>query len=137
LVAFLACERRPADLREWKADDHDRAEEQQKGKGGPSRAAPPSSASASPDPNTTLVDVTWRTQCASCHGPGGKGDGPQGPMVHAADLTRPEWQSSVSDEQITATILNGKNRMPKFEFPAPVLSGLVARIRASRTSAAH
>ena len=128
----LGCDRPPADLREWKPEDHDRAEEQQKGRNAPVRAAAPS---ASADPNATLVEVTWRNQCASCHGATGRGDGPQGPMVHAADLTRAEWQNSVTDEQIAATIRSGKNRMPKFDFPPPVLSSLVARIRASRASA--
>jgi len=136
LTLLAACNRHPADLREWKVDDHDRGEEQQKGRAAPPpRVAP--QGSANPDPTATLVEVTWRNQCASCHGMAGRGDGPQGPMVHASDLTRADWQSSVSDEQIVATIQNGKNRMPKFDFPAQVLTGLVARIRGLRAGAAR
>lgn len=82
----------------------------------------------------TLAEVTWRTQCAPCHGLLGRGDGPQGAFVHAPDLTLPDWQSKVSDAQIATIITTGKNRMPKFDFPADVLSGLVARIRASRAA---
>jgi mono/diheme cytochrome c family protein len=128
---LLACDRTPADLREWTADDHDRAEEPKNGRGAPARVAPPQ-ASANVDPNAALVDVTWRNQCALCHGLLGKGDGPQGIMVHAPDLTRTEWQNGVSDEQIAATIQNGKNRMPKFDFPPEVLRGLTARIRSAK-----
>ena len=131
---LAGCRHTPADIREWKPDDHDRADETQKGRTAPaavqaaSRSAPQSSAS----PTATLVDVTWRTQCATCHGLSGRGDGPQGPMVHAPDLTRPEWLSATSDEQISHTIVTGKNRMPKFDFPPDVVSGLVKRIRASK-----
>lgn len=53
-------------------------------------------------------------------------------MVKAQDLTRPDWQSNVTDEQLVAAITNGKGRMPKFDLPPTLLSGLVARIRASR-----
>jgi cytochrome c oxidase cbb3-type subunit 3 len=80
----------------------------------------------------TLVEVTWRNQCASCHGLIGRGDGPQGPMVHATNLTQPEWQAKVTDQDIAEVIRNGKNRMPKFDFPPDVVAGLVARIRMAR-----
>ena len=53
-------------------------------------------------------------------------------MVHAPDLTRPEWQGKVSNEDIAKVITTGKNRMPKFEFPPDVVAGLVSRIRASK-----
>ena len=92
--ASAACNRTPSDMREWKADDHDRSDEQQKGQG---RAAPPprtaASAAANANPTVTLVEVTWKAQCGPCHGPIGHGDGPQGPMVHAPDLTLAEWQN--------------------------------------------
>ena len=53
-------------------------------------------------------------------------------MVHAPNLTLAEWQAKVTDDQIAEVIRNGKNRMPKFDFPADVVGGLVARIRASK-----
>ena len=76
-----------------------------------------------------LVDLTWRQQCTSCHGPMGRGDGQMGPMVQAPDLTRADWQSKVTDAEMAATIKTGRNEMPRFDLPDPVLSGLVARIR--------
>jgi mono/diheme cytochrome c family protein len=80
----------------------------------------------------TLVEVTWRNQCAQCHGPVGRGDGPQGQLVHAPDLTKADWQEKTTDVQIARTITTGKNRMPRFELPADVVGGLVARIRATK-----
>jgi mono/diheme cytochrome c family protein len=125
-----ACGRTAPDLREWTASDHDQADEQN-----PSRAAPPKTvppAGSVVNPMTALVEIGWRNQCAACHGPLGRGDGPQGPMLKAPDLTSAQWQAKVSDEQIRQVILNGKNRMPKFELPAEVVTGLVARIRAAK-----
>jgi mono/diheme cytochrome c family protein len=127
---LAACSRAPADLREWKPDDHDRSEENTKARAAPAKAQP--SATASANPIVTLVEVTWRNQCAPCHGALGHGDGPQGPMVHAPNLTLPDWQAKVTDQQIAQVIVSGKNRMPKFDFPPDVLGGLVSRIRASK-----
>ena len=127
---FASCSRAAADLREWKPDDHDKSEEIQKGRAAPPPRTQPS-ASASANPMTTLAEVTWRTQCAPCHGMLGRGDGPQGPMVHATDLTLPEWQAKMTDAQIATSIVTGKNKMPRFDFPPDVLRGLVARIRAA------
>jgi mono/diheme cytochrome c family protein len=79
-----------------------------------------------------LVDITWRQQCATCHGATGRGDGQMGPMVHAPDLSREDWQSQVTDAQIAASIKNGKGKMPRFDVPDPVIQGLVARVRATQ-----
>jgi Cytochrome C oxidase, cbb3-type, subunit III len=128
VVVAGGCDRTPPDVREWKATDHDRADEKGTSRSAPSRAQPNGSA----NPNTILVDVTWRTQCTPCHGLLGRGDGPQGPMVRAPDLTAADWQAKVSDQQIAATILNGKNKMPRFDLPADVVTGLVTRIRAAQ-----
>src|SRR6185436_18022060 len=113
-----------------KPDDHDRTELAAK------RQAPPPKTDgqkgSAPNPTLTLVEVTWRNQCSVCHGPVGRGDGPQGPMVHAPNLTSADWQAKVSDQEIARAILVGKNKMPKFDLPADVVAGLVARIRASK-----
>jgi cytochrome c oxidase cbb3-type subunit 3 len=122
------CRRAPPDLREWRTSDHDQQEEQSPNRTAAARAAP----TASANPIATLVEVAWRNQCAACHGPVGRGDGPQGPMLHAPDLTAAAWQSKVTDEQIQQVIANGKNRMPKFELPPDILAGLVGRIRANK-----
>ncbi len=126
LIALLGCDRAPsaANLKDWSPADHD----QEPGRPPPSKMGPKGDAGGTP----TLVEVAWRNQCASCHGFGGKGDGPQGAMFKASDLTRADWQASVKDEDIAATIKNGKGRMPKFDLPDDVVRGLVARVRSFR-----
>jgi mono/diheme cytochrome c family protein len=126
LVAAAACDRPPssAEVKDWTPADHD----------GEKSVGPNSKQGAKGDGGGTpaLVEITWRQQCATCHGAGGKGDGPQGAMFKAADLGREEWQSKVKDEEIGATIQNGKGRMPKFDLPEDVVKGLVLRVRSFR-----
>jgi cytochrome c oxidase cbb3-type subunit 3 len=121
---------RPSDeeIHTWTAADHDHAEETARAASG-AQAAPKGSGG---DDNRQLVELTWRQQCATCHGAIGHGDGPNGPMVKATDLTRDEWQKAMTDEQIVASIRSGKGKMPKFDLPEGVVAGLVQRIRASR-----
>ncbi|AKV02267.1 hypothetical protein AKJ09_08930 [Labilithrix luteola] len=78
------------------------------------------------------MEVTWQNQCSTCHGMQGHGDGPQGPMFKAPDLSREDFQSRVKDDEIASTITNGKGRMPKFEIPDEVVRGLVLRVRSFR-----
>ena len=128
LVFLAACDRPPSvELREWTAADHDG---EQKGlqTGAQGAQGPRGDAGGTP----TLVEVAWRQQCATCHGQTGRGDGPQGPMFKAADLSREEWQAKAKDEDIASAIQNGKGRMPKFDLPADVVRGLVARVRSFR-----
>lgn len=123
-----ACGRSSSDVREWQASDH----EQPVGQPGQVAAKPGSSSQA--DSDKSLVELAWARNCASCHGPVGRGDGPQGPMMRAPDLTRSDWQSQVTDEQIAEVIRKGRNRMPAFEaLPPQVVTGLVARIRENRS----
>jgi cytochrome c oxidase cbb3-type subunit 3 len=135
----LGCERPPAadKAKEWTPADHDRAEEQASGGGNAPQQAPQAPPQRDRDASAAqsaaqLVEITWQENCLVCHGPLGRGDGPNGPMVKASDLTREEWQSKVSDADIAAIITNGKSRMPKFDLPPKVVEGLVARIRATR-----
>lgn len=127
----MACSQAPADLREWRPSDHDRTDEPAGTRPGsarkPARAA--ESAGASAGSLDSLVDVTWRNQCSSCHGTSGRGDGPQGPLVRAPDLTRPDWQAQTSDRDMASVITGGRNRMPSFNLPPEVVTGLVKRIR--------
>jgi cytochrome c oxidase cbb3-type subunit 3 len=120
----LACDRAPSadGLKEWTAADHEGEKKSAANQGpkGDKNSAP------------ALVDITWRNQCQSCHGGGGHGDGPQGAMFKASDLSREEWQSKVKDEEIAATIVTGKGRMPKFELPDEIVKGLVVRVRSFR-----
>jgi mono/diheme cytochrome c family protein len=119
-----ACDRPPSvELKEWTPSDHDGergASAKQGAKGETGGGAP------------ALVEITWRNQCATCHGPQGKGDGPQGPMFKAPDLGREDWQARVKDEEIASTIVNGKGRMPKFELSDEIVHGLVSRVRSFR-----
>ena len=121
-----ACDRPPSvELKEWSAADHDGEK-----KSGDPNAKQGARGESGGTP--ALADITWRNQCATCHGAEGKGDGPQGPMFKAPDLGREDWQSKVKDEEIASTIVNGKGRMPKFELSPDVVQGLVARIRSFR-----
>ncbi len=134
LTAFLACacERPPSadHLSEWTPADHDRAEEQTSVAKG--QQAPPVKGDAGGGGGTSLAEITWQQGCATCHGRGGHGDGPSGPMVNPPDLTREDLQASVTDDDIATIITHGKNRMPKFDLPASVVKDLVAKIRSLR-----
>jgi mono/diheme cytochrome c family protein len=133
-AAAAACDRPPAadGLREWSAADHDRNDDKEKsGAQGAGQRGPQGGGAAKNDP-AVLIEATWKAQCLRCHGPLGHGDGPEGPMVKAPNLAAVEWQDKVKDEDIAATIRNGKGKMPKFDLPDSLVQGLVARIRASR-----
>jgi mono/diheme cytochrome c family protein len=124
LVAF-ACNDTPADLRQWKASDHDHTSN-------PNADQVQVTDAGSEAAKMGLDDVTivaWQQNCTSCHGSLGRGDGPQGQLVHAADLSRPEWQASVADEAIAATIREGRGRMPSFNLPDATITRLVTLIR--------
>jgi cytochrome c oxidase cbb3-type subunit 3 len=129
LTVVCACDRPPSadSLREWSPSDHHSADDDRLRAGAQAASTPSKSGDVA-----QLVDITWRQQCNSCHGPLGKGDGQMGPMVQAPDLTREDWQSKVTDGEIASTIKNGRNKMPKFDLPGPVLDGIVRRVRSMR-----
>lgn len=128
-LALVACGRSSGEVRDWQPGDHDQPTGQQG-----QVAARPNSSSSQAESDKSLVELAWMKNCASCHGAQGRGDGPQGAMVRAPDLTRAEWQSQVTDEQIAEVIRKGRNRMPAFEaLPPQVITGLVGRIRQNRT----
>jgi mono/diheme cytochrome c family protein len=126
LSAFtFACNNGPADLRPWRATDHDHT-------ANPNADQVQVTDAGSAVANSGLDDVTivaWQQNCTSCHGPLGRGDGPQGQLVHAADLSRSDWQASVTDEAIANTIRQGRGRMPAFNLPDATVVRLVALIR--------
>ncbi|WP_394829276.1 c-type cytochrome [Pendulispora albinea] len=138
-LAAAACDRAPSSegAREWTPTDHDRIEERGRLQAG-IQAAPAPRGSAAPAASggsggdDSVVELTWQNQCVVCHGRTGHGDGPNGPMVRAPDLTREEWQAKVTDAEIGATIRTGKNQMPRFDLSDRVVAGLVSRIRAAR-----
>ena len=120
LVLFTSAACNDREVKEWTPGDHDRAD-----KGGQvSGTALPGQEEAS------LVAVTWRQSCASCHGSGGRGDGPNGRMMKVPDLTRPDFQKGFSDDQIAEVIRKGRNQMPSFaSLPPKVIDGLVKYVR--------
>lgn len=128
LVLLLGCSRTADDLREWRPSDHRQAEEST-GQG--AEESPQVSGSAEP-PMPGLDEVTiasYRRACAGCHGQLGRGDGPQGPMVKARDLSDPAWQAATTDAQIAATITHGRGLMPAFTLPENTVNGLVHLVR--------
>jgi cytochrome c oxidase cbb3-type subunit 3 len=135
LLGAVACNGPPSaiSLQEWTpADHHSTDDDRLKAAPGAQPKSGPAQRGNPTDNVAELVDLTWRQQCATCHGRSGRGDGPTGPMVKAPDLTDDQWQTSVTDADIAALIKNGKNKMPKFDLPDPVVAGLVARIRSLR-----
>ena len=74
---------------------------------------------------------TYKATCAMCHGPDGKGDTALGKNLHAKDLTSDQVQKK-SNEELSATILKGKENMPGFEgrLTQAQINGLVKFIRA-------
>jgi cytochrome c oxidase cbb3-type subunit 3 len=135
IVLAVACESPPSasSLGEWTPNDHHSADDDK----ARAMAASQQTAAQERKPSTgtnvgQLVELTWRQQCTACHGETGKGDGQMGPMLQVRDLTNGDWQSKTTDAEIASTIKNGKNKMPKFELPEPVLTALVARIRGLR-----
>jgi cytochrome c oxidase cbb3-type subunit 3 len=138
LAAFapvaIGCDRPPSpgSAPEWTPADH-HSQDDEKAASAAQVGASAAAAKATPrDDATQLVELAWRQQCATCHGPSGKGDGPMGAMMQAPDLTRVPWQAKASDADIAAVIQTGRNKMPRFDLPDVVVRGLVARIRSLR-----
>jgi mono/diheme cytochrome c family protein len=124
-----ACQKSPEDLREWTPKDHTN-QSNQAAAANRQVAANPAPQDAPPPGLDAVTLAAWGANCALCHGKVGRGDGPQGPMVKAPDLSNPEWQLQVSDSQIRQTITTGKKSMPAFaHLPATTLDGLTLLVR--------
>ena len=134
-AGLVACDQAPSadGLPEWKPADHHSADDNAGG-GASGQQAPAGGGKGGGGETAQLVEMAWRQQCVQCHGPMGHGDGPNGPLFHPRDLSDPQWQATVSDADLASSIKNGKNKMPKFDLPEPVLQGMVARIRMLRAA---
>jgi mono/diheme cytochrome c family protein len=127
-AALMGCERAPSTsgMKEWSPADHDPVE--------PLAAAPANAPGAAPpqadgSESAMLASLLWKQQCATCHGPTGRGDGPAAVATRPANLAAASWQSATSDAQIAKAITSGKGKMPKFELPEAVVKALVVHIR--------
>ena len=56
----------------------------------------------------------YKTKCAACHGPDGKGDTAVGKKLGVRDFASPEVQKQ-SDDELAAIINDGKNKMPSYK----------------------
>jgi mono/diheme cytochrome c family protein len=79
-------------------------------------------------------------RCATCHGPGGQGDGPAGAALnpHPRNFTDTIWQRSVSDDHLRQIIVGGGMSVGKSPLMPPnadlanqpqVVNGLVGIVR--------
>lgn len=75
----------------------------------------------------------FERRCVICHGASGAGDGPMGKMLKPPppDLSNANHMSQKSDAELTATIKDGKNKMPAYgdKLSASEIQQVVAFIR--------
>jgi mono/diheme cytochrome c family protein len=121
-VLSFGCGREERAVREWRPSDHaeptpvegQSAPTEPAGASGPGAAASPSDESPEARDARAVAEL-YGVICASCHGPGGDGDGPARPpgmvMPRFAD---PAWQASRTDEAIAQAIVAGRGQMPAF-----------------------
>lgn len=64
------------------------------------------------------VAAIYKTKCAMCHGPDGKGDTPAGKAMKVQDLASPDVQK-MSDSDLGAVISSGKGKMPSYKTLTP------------------
>ena len=64
------------------------------------------------------VATIYKTKCAMCHGPDGKGDTPAGKAMHVNDLSSADVQK-LSDSDLGAVISSGKGKMPSYKTLTP------------------
>ena len=75
-------------------------------------------------------DKLYKTKCAVCHGPDGKGETARGKANKLRDLGSTDVQKE-SDADLTAVIATGKNKMPAYgkSLTADQIKGLVGYVR--------
>lgn len=92
-----------------------------------------------PEARAEATDI-YDSRCSACHGTEGHGDGPGAAALHPKPINfhNPNWQKSVSDEQIAKAIVEGgsavglSNQMapnPDLEDEPLVVKALVAHVR--------
>lgn len=113
-------------VEEWSPSDHQPPE------GDPDQTA---AAQQAPDPAqlAQMAAEAFRRECATCHGAGGQGDGPEAPTA-MPDLTSAAFQDAREDADLHRTIRMGQGLMPAFgnRFNDTGIAALVAHVRSLR-----
>jgi mono/diheme cytochrome c family protein len=123
------CQKAPTEVREWSPKDHTNISNKPAEQTGQVNANP-APTEAPPKGLDPVTLAAWGSQCSSCHGKIGKGDGPNGKMLKATDLSNPDWQAQITDEQIQKSISGGKNAMPAFaNLPVDTVENLMWLVR--------
>ena len=83
-----------------------------------------------PARSDTATEALYKTKCAACHGPDGKGDTAAGKKMGAHDFASPAVQKQTGAE-LSKAIAKGRNKMPGYEKSLKVeqIEDLVAYIR--------
>jgi len=86
---------------------------------------------ASPARSQPTGETLFKSKCAACHGPDGKGDTPAGKAHQLRDLAGPDVQKQ-SDEELSGIISAGKGKMPAYgkSLTPEQIKDLVTYIRA-------
>jgi mono/diheme cytochrome c family protein len=108
-VGAAGCDAKPA-LREWQPSDH-----QPPPTVTPAGQGEGSSAPQEADSTARAAAALWEMRCATCHGTGGRGDGPgRPPGAQLPDMTAPAYRTAHSDAELHAIIKQGRGLMPPF-----------------------
>jgi cytochrome c6 len=85
---------------------------------------------AEASPAQSAGETLFKTKCAACHGPDGKGEVPMGKKLGARNLSSTEVQGQ-SDAQLADVVTKGKNKMPAYagKLTKEQIPDLVAYIR--------
>jgi mono/diheme cytochrome c family protein len=128
----FACRTPAEETKRWSASDHDGTDLPQN-VNAPSpplaSVAEASSPHSQDGASGALAMQAWVGKCMSCHGQIGAGDGPNGPISGARNLTEETWQLAVTDARIADAIQHGRGRMPAFPLEPAVIDGLVKLVR--------
>src|SRR5262249_43559826 len=100
----------------------------------PSRSPPQEGPRPSTPPaaGNSAVRELFQQRCVKCHGSDGTGSPARSRLPEIPDFTKSPWQGRRSDAQLLATILDGKDEMPRWrdKISQEQARGLVAHVRA-------
>jgi cytochrome c6 len=75
-------------------------------------------------------ETVFKSKCAACHGPDGKGETPTGKTLKVKDFASEDVQK-MSDADLSTAISGGKGKMPAYKTLTPdQVKDLVAYVRA-------